>query len=119
MKKIIYKLNSVFALFNIAITLLTAIIPNTALALPSDSPKTISGLATKVQTEIQGSGLIIAMNAVGLAAVGFALFNGFNKGFLITAGLILLFANIFFPMVNEYYSTPQTQGATGKTGKTG
>jgi hypothetical protein len=63
----------------------------------------LKAIATTVQTEIQGSGLSIAMNAAGLAAIGYSLFSGFNKGFLVAGGLILAFANLFFPFVNENY----------------
>lgn len=78
------------------------IFPELALALPT-GPDTLKDVAKQVQNEIQISGLGIAMNATGLAAVGFSVFNGFNKAFLISGGLILLFTNIFFPYVNTHF----------------
>jgi hypothetical protein len=78
------------------------IFPELAIALPT-GPDTLKGVAKQVQDEVQMSGLGIAMNATGLAAVGFSVFNGFNKAFLISGGLILLFTNIFFPYVNTHF----------------
>jgi hypothetical protein len=74
------------------------ILPELAFAAPK-GPDTLAGLATDIQKDISGSGLSMALNGAGLAAIGYSVFNGFNKGFLVAGALVLAFANIFFPFV--------------------
>jgi hypothetical protein len=74
------------------------VMPELAMALPK-GPETLALLAEDIKKEIHGSGLSMALNGAGLAAIGYSVFNGFNKGFLVAGSLILAFANIFFPFV--------------------
>ena len=73
--------------------------PEFALALP-EGPKNLKEVAKTVQDEVQGSGLTIALNGTGVAAIAYSIFNGFNKAFLVAGALILAFANLFFAYVN-------------------
>ncbi len=75
------------------------VMPELAMALPK-GPETLELLAADIKKDIHGSGLSMVLNGAGLAAIGYSVFNGFNKGFLVSGAMILAFANIFFPFVD-------------------
>jgi hypothetical protein len=79
------------------------LLPDIALALPQGAT-TLNGVVTQVNKEIQGGGISVTLNAVGLAAIGYSAFNGLSKGPLIAGGLILFFTNTYFPFVNSNFA---------------
>lgn len=76
--------------------------PDIALALP-DGAKSLKEVAKTVQDEVQGSGLPIALNAAGLAAIAYSLANGLNKAAFVSGGLLLAFTNLYFGYINGWF----------------
>ena len=60
----------------------------------------LSEVSKTVVQEVQGDGLKITLNVVGIGCIIYSLFNGFNKAVLVLGGLILVYANIYFKYVN-------------------
>ncbi len=83
--------------------MLACMLPEIALALPN-GPDSLVKLAGQVKKDVQESGLMIAMNAIGLISIGYSAFNNFSKAPLISGILVLVFANTFFPFVNTNFT---------------
>lgn len=64
----------------------------------------LGALSQKVVDEVQGDGLKITLNVVGIGCIIYSVFNGFNKGVLVLGGLIIAYANVFFGYVNGLFS---------------
>lgn len=64
----------------------------------------LGDLSTKVKNEVQGDGLKITLNVVGIGCIIYSVFNGFNKGVLVLGGLIIAYANVFFGYVNGLFN---------------
>jgi hypothetical protein len=63
----------------------------------------LSEVSKTVVQEVQGDGLKITLNVVGIGCIIYSLFNGFNKAVLVLGGLILVYANIYFKYVNGLF----------------
>jgi len=63
----------------------------------------LSEVSKTVVDEVQGDGLKITLNVVGIGCIIYSLFNGFNKAVLVLGGLILVYANIYFKYVNGLF----------------
>ena len=63
----------------------------------------LSEVSKTVVAEVQGDGLKITLNVVGIGCIIYSLFNGFNKAVLVLGGLILVYANIYFKYVNGLF----------------